>query len=858
MATLSLTNCSREIDEPIKGEGTVVKEGVPFELFALPIETKTAITGFAPRWTESDHVNVFHAIAGSNTYYADGQFDADPEALEAGRFTGTLDADHLPASGNNYDWYLIYPYSQYLTTPVNNTQSPARFYIGKRSDQAQVQTGNSTTNHLSGTNFPLYGVATGVAHDAAPSVTLSNIASVIEVKVTNKNTEPLTVTSVSVTAPSGTSIVGQFEIGFTSSPMTFTNYSTYTSETANLTVNSGTALEKNESATFYLGVKPFTIEADSDHKKDLKIAVNGYEKTISLDKNVSFASGKIKTINFAYDLDPTLYVSGTYVFNTTAGLSALDISAPSSGSGTVLSGNSYTVNGIQAAFAKGSSGTDIRVWNNNGTYELRYYSGNTITITPPSGYNVTEIQTAGSSANNWTSSPTGFSSGKWTGESSSVVLTGNSSGKINTILVKCTKAAVVPTIVDKIVSDIPARGASNLETAITLSNYDSAPTIPTVTPDGEIITSASVKDITATSATLVYTISNNTSGAARAGSVTIADSDNNSGTVTINQVADVFTISNNSPKLSAVSGSTKTFTVTSDFDWEIAEANLTGCTVSPASFTYSSTPSQTVTITATDKGVAEEQVVGMFKIKRIVDNHLSDVITVSQYSAKLSSPSLTITPDAANTKFSVSWAEVTNATKYEYYVLDKDAEYKVAVTQTADASTKSFEVTGINLNEEYTVSVKAIGNSNPWIDSDEAVDEVKVTAGGTNVTFDYSDLYSTVTTGSKNLDGTTDTVSGVSITYTKISGTAPQYYANGTNLRMYNESTLTVTAPSGKSITTIDFSKGTTTWVNEKMVGDVGSVSDVSRKWTCTTETNQVVLTITGSFRFTKIVVTYE
>lgn len=122
--------------------------------------------------------------------------------------------------------------------------------------------------------------------------------------------------------------------------------------------------------------------------------------------------------------------------------------------------------------------------------------------------------------------------------------------------------------------------------------------------------------------------------------------------------------------------------------------------------------------------------------------------------------------------------------------------------------------------------------------------------------FIYADLYSSVTTGSLSLDGSSDTVDGVTIAYAKVSGSnAPQYYFNGTNLRIYNESTMTVTAPSGKMITSIK-AAGTTTWASTKMAADSGAVSDTDKEWTG--KASVVVLTITGSFRFAEIDVTYE
>lgn len=304
VAAISLVSCSKEVDSPAI---ELVDEGIPFQIVANPA-TKTSISGWQTSWAANDKINLFHAVNSTTTYVADGEFTIASEDLATGTFKGTV-ASPAPTSGNTYDWYAIYPSNDYIKSVHNvdvGDDKAARYYIGKRSDQAQVQTGNSSTDHLSGTNYPLFGKATSVAYDAVPAVTLSHLSSFVEVKVTNKNDDPLTVTSVAFKAPSGTEIVGYFNIDFEADPIVFTPYSTYTSNVANLTVSAGSAIAKDASASFYLGIKPFSIEADAEHPVTLTISVNGYEKDLVLKKNVSFESSKYKTVNFDYD-----YTSGS-------------------------------------------------------------------------------------------------------------------------------------------------------------------------------------------------------------------------------------------------------------------------------------------------------------------------------------------------------------------------------------------------------------------------------------------------------------------------------------------------------------------------------------------------------------------
>lgn len=710
----SLTGCQKEIQNP--EENSVVKKGGSFEIIAKPVETKTVNDGMNTKWEADDAINVFHAIANSTTYTSDGEFDiTNPESNS---FNGEV-AEPLE-EGKTYDWYMVYPYNSHLVSVANTGDNPARYYIGKRSDEAQEQDGNDSKAHLAGSNYPLFGVQKGVAYNVKPSLSVNHIASYIEVKVTNSNDDPLTVESVSFTAPDGEKIVGQYNIDFSQEPMTFTMYKTYASETANLTVLNGASIAKGETASFFLGIKPFIAASD----KVLKVSVNGYEKEIKLTKQTTFTAGKIKKINFNYDFDASSIAKATFVFNTAAGLNDLGITAPSTSQETVLDGNTYTSNGISLSFATNGASTDVRVWNSNGSYDLRTYLKNKLTFTAPNGYNITSIVLTGSSVNNFTSNPAGYSSGTWSGDAVSVTLTASASGKINTINVVCEKAQVVPTIVSNEVSDLAAPGAEYTET-VNLINYDSAPSL-SATVDGTVVTAASVSDVTTTSATVTYTVSNNISGAARTGSIILTDAANNvTGEITIGQKADVFTVSNTNIELAAAAGATKTLTLTSNYAWTIDDALIDGFTVNPMSGEGSSS-GITLTVTSTDANASASVVeLGAFAVQRTVDGKESATITVSQKSAKLATPVISITPDGANKKFEASWSAISNAKRYVYYVLDEDAN--IVVDETTVTSL-SVVVEGLDTGVEYTIYVKAQGDS-PYIDSEEGYASVTLSAG---------------------------------------------------------------------------------------------------------------------------------
>lgn len=266
---------------------TTPASGPNFELFAQPVTTKTANNGLDTRWVAEDAINVFHAEAGSTLYVSDNQFTV--KDIETGRFDGTV-SKSLSAD-KSYDWYAFYPYTSQITTPGD--RKVGWVTVGGTS---QTQTGNGSRAHLAGESCPLYGIASNVASDKVPSIEMNHLTSVIKVSVTNNSGEDLTVSSVSFTGTED--IVGTYFINFAASPVAYkSSGNAYVSSTASLTVSNGEALANGSSADFYIALKPFTAKTGST----LKLAVNGYEKTLTLKNDITFTAGHIKPLNFNYE-----------------------------------------------------------------------------------------------------------------------------------------------------------------------------------------------------------------------------------------------------------------------------------------------------------------------------------------------------------------------------------------------------------------------------------------------------------------------------------------------------------------------------------------------------------------------------
>lgn len=317
-ASLSLTNCTEKIEGPI---APATPAGIPFEISA-DISTKTTNDGLVTQWATGDAINLFHAEAGKTDYVSDNDFTLD--ATRKGVFTGNLAGGGLNAS-KSYDWYAIYPYNQALETPANNATTAKYFYVGGRSDTPAVQNGNNSTSHLVERYAPLWGKANNVVSNDKPSMTMQHLASVVAVKVTNTTEEPLTVNSVAFTSIEP--IVGQFYIDVTGTAVEYTTGDgLFNSSTASLTVNGATPLAKEESALYYIPIKPHTVAKDAT----LKISVNGYEKPLTLPKDVTFTAGNIKTLAFDYNKVVVDYVTIPWIEDFSGDLSLYTLVSKSS------------------------------------------------------------------------------------------------------------------------------------------------------------------------------------------------------------------------------------------------------------------------------------------------------------------------------------------------------------------------------------------------------------------------------------------------------------------------------------------------------------------------------------------------
>lgn len=639
VAALTLTtNCAKEENAPEEAVNPVVKEGVPFELTVSSSDTKTSTTDAATiSWVANDKLNVFHAENGSDEYGSNDMFTITSENLESSRFTGTLSDGDLDA-GKTYDWYVLYPYSSYITTPANTSTGYTTLGSSSKSTP-QVQEGYNSKAHLAGQYFPLYGKVTNVPAATSPSITLNQALSVVKIHVTNTKTTPLTVTSAAFTAPQP--ITGRFYIDFSGETPSFTVAGDgNVSNTANLTVNSGTPIAKDGSADFYIAVKPFTATVGSK----IKIYVNGEEKTVTVSgSDVTFQPGKIKTINYSYDADPTIYSTafdyplvkdgGSTYYNKGDKYEGVDEGGETSW---------YITYGNWA----GGNSAQFRVYNSGGGFgelaqkfdcsHVTYVTYDAVANNDLTSLTLTPYYSTDKGAN-WTAisddakvitttSTTYKFTVSSTGEHDCVrvklVVSGSRPGSSNTQITIdnlkiCGTGSILsdPAIIASNVTDIPALGGSGKTLTYTIKNFSGSDDI-TAAGDNTVVDASAV---VSPAGTVTYAVNPNYGTAARSGSITLSSAaEGINKVVSVAQLGETFSSSATTVTIPK-DATTETFTITTPtFGWTAVANAADGknLTISGATSGSGSASAQTITVSSTTAVGAEEQTLGTIVIYR--------------------------------------------------------------------------------------------------------------------------------------------------------------------------------------------------------------------------------------------------
>lgn len=586
---LSITDCQKELVDQ-----TTPASEPNFELFARPVTTKTANNDLYTKWVAKDAINVFHAEAGSTEYVSDGKFTV--KDIETGRFDGTVSTSL--SADKSYDWYAFYPYSSYNKTPAGISKETFGYTtIGGTS---QTQTGNGSRAHLAGESCPLYGIASNVASDKVPSIEMNHLTSVIKVSVTNNSGEDLTVSSVSFTGTED--IVGTYYINFAASPVSYKSRgNAYVSPTASLTVANGEALANGSSADFYIALKPFTAKTGST----LKLAVNGYEKTLTLDNNITFTAGHIKPLNFNFDKKVLDCVTLPWSIDGTGGSSIWKNTIGLSQKGL---GNDYA-NTNKPYLTRFDTDKDyVQIKYDSPAAKVKFgvkmfgTSASTMTVqgsadgTAFSDIEAFTIPKKQNGTYSFTTSKSIDASYRY------IRLSFTKGGNVGLGAVEITKESTDPVISTENIIGVSAHGVENQTLVYSISNGVDAAVL-TAVGDGTVVTTMCENDA------VTYMVAANKTASDREGTITLTYAKDGvtltEKTVKVQQLAPVFKVSRASVELDATKGAQTTITVTSDFDWMANASTSAGFSFSPDTYTWQEGGKETVTITASNANASE-------------------------------------------------------------------------------------------------------------------------------------------------------------------------------------------------------------------------------------------------------------
>ena len=258
------------------------EHGFTMELIADCSATKTSNEGISTLWTGGDRINLVHRSSRG------GEFKSEIFSFKSGNtFTGTVrDVQNVN------DWYAFYPY-------LESNDDPSAFSFSV--NPCQIQNGNDSRDHLSGTGFPLFGKKTGVEHSSSLEVKMGNVLSVADFHIVNKYSNPIVIRSIEFS--SSTSIAGLFCGDFTVSQPEF-RAQAGAGRTVVLTIDHGDAVLPGDAAHFFAGILPHAIPAGSTLSVRITADVDGRDVSCLINKTIgagtSFVAGTIKTLNLNF------------------------------------------------------------------------------------------------------------------------------------------------------------------------------------------------------------------------------------------------------------------------------------------------------------------------------------------------------------------------------------------------------------------------------------------------------------------------------------------------------------------------------------------------------------------------------
>ena len=224
------------------------------------------------------------------------------------------------------------------------------------------------------------------------------------------------------------------------------------------------------------------------------------------------------------------------------------------------------------------------------------------------------------------------------------------------------------------------------------------------------------------------------------------------------------------------------------------------------------------------------------KVIAVKDNMDNSDVATATYTVEKADPNLAFSETYVTANYDETFTPptLTHAEEYDGTITYTSSNSAITVNETTGEVT--FGTSAIGQTTTITATASATNNFKSGTASYalKVVDPNAITGNLNNATFGTN--YSGSITPIANFSSETGFIDNVKVTYAK--GSASNAYINNNEIRMYNGSLLSFTAPNGYRLTSLTFNTGLTDCSSDK-----GSIS--GKTWTTPEEEDVQVITIT-------------
>lgn len=718
-AAMALASCQKnEIDNSTSQE-------YEYTFHIGNADTKATLGDVSVEWTSGDQMGLYTVTTSDEvSYNTKGYINpGKPATMKVYSYNALAAGDMI---------YAYYPYTEV------NAQVPTEVLISLPAKQD----GNDDMPMVSLPMVVTSGIAAreNVAVEAG-EIKLVNLAAIAEFNVYSSNVEYQSEKVKSVSFTANKAIAGNFTFDLTS--VDYSNAATlaisgYTDTEVVSTLSTAAAVgTAKESAT---KVK-MVVAPGEGYTGTVVVATDKASYTFNVTKAKTFTRSSV--LPLAVDL-----ANGERVENAAApeGVTTTTISFANTTQRTSYSTNEqvWGNGGVVFTNSKGSSTNNVGDYSN----PARFYKGSNISVTAPGNITMIEFDCTGLESKYITpftdidgsSNEKGIVTISLDGTSSSVTYTALSAqARAKSLTVTYVLAdPTAPSITANDVADISARGAEAAELSYTLVNPDGSEIV--VTCDGIVVEEAVEAD-----GAILYSVSKNVTNGPREGHITISYGDIEK-VVKVSQNAPVFTSTQTEIVLAANADATKSFTITSDFDWIAELSEDANFTINTDTYEWSDNGKQSVKVTATSENTSEEGTLTLGTITFTnVETEETITVTVKQESSyvegdgKSVTATLSFADKAQRTTFTTTqqiWEQ--NGIKVTNNKASSTSNVADYAKPARFYANSSLEVTALGLISEIVFDANSSSYATAMKESIGTVSGATVTVSSDKVTVTYT------------------------------------------------------------------------------------------------------------------------